>query len=152
MLAKERRGRTRTSMGFRRHLDAIRKFSASLAASRRLLLTRTVSCRIISQITRSLDLNDLDAISRTCRQFRANLLQFRRQLVKQSLRCRNEEASSIAGAEARITDSERGWHILGDGGLEPSRMTSGKIGACARDMVADCRRCGRVVCRVRNKT
>ncbi|KAI9881491.1 MAG: hypothetical protein M1830_000054 [Pleopsidium flavum] len=102
---------------------------------------------IVSQITRSLDLNDLDAISRTCRQFRVNLLQFRRQLVKQILRCRNEEASSIAGAEARIADSERGWHVSGDGDVGHGRMTIGNIGACARDMVADCRRCGRVVCR-----
>jgi hypothetical protein len=28
------------------------------------------------------------------------------------------------------------------------RMTSGKVSKCARDLVADCRRCGLVVCRV----
>ncbi|KAI9780671.1 MAG: hypothetical protein M1839_006612 [Geoglossum umbratile] len=82
-------------------------FSAALA-----------SYPIISQIVRDLDLNDLHALALTCRQFRANLLPFRRRLVTQSLRC----AVEVDG-EAR-----RKWR-------------------CARDLVAECRRCGKVVCR-----
>ncbi|KAG9646715.1 hypothetical protein KCU64_g10420, partial [Aureobasidium melanogenum] len=43
---------------------------------------------IISEIARHLDLNSLHDLSRTCRQFRANLLQHRRQLIPQTLRCK----------------------------------------------------------------
>ncbi len=109
---------------------------------------------ITSQISHSLDLNDLDALSLTCRQFRSNLLPFRRQLVRQTLRCENEAAASpIAGAEARVAVANGAWRLhAAANGVEHHatrpRMTSGKVGACARDMVGDCRRCGRVVCRV----
>jgi hypothetical protein len=34
-------------------------------------------------------------------------------------------------------------------GFQSSRhMTSGKVGSCARDMVGECQRCAKVVCRV----
>lgn len=39
----------------------------------------------------------------------------------------------------RIAES----HMFGIG-----LLTSGKVGACARDMVSECRHCGEVVCRV----
>ncbi len=131
----------------------INGFSAALGcypyALRRLqllerLLTRAVPDSIISQMTRSLDLNDLDALSRTCRQFHANLLPFRRQLVKHTLRCENERAAS---ATRNRTTSNGARRLHGNNGIDPSRMTSGRVGACARDMVAECRRCGNVVCR-----
>lgn len=38
---------------------------------------------------------------------------------------------------------------LVDDAVENGRLTSGKIGRCARDMVGECHRCARVVCRVK---
>lgn len=35
-----------------------------------------------------------------------------------------------------------------EGTTKPWRLTSGKVGRCARDMVGECQRCGTVVCRV----
>lgn len=88
----------------------------------------------------------------TCRQFRANLMPFRQQLIKQTLRCENEyieTLSDLLGDRAAIPDSVK--HVLrlmSQNTGSPGRLTSGKIGKCARDMVAECRRCSRVVCRV----
>ncbi|KAH9878275.1 hypothetical protein J1614_003492 [Plenodomus biglobosus] len=81
---------------------------------------------IVRQLASQLDLNTLHDLSRTCRQFRANLLDFRSQLVKHTLHCGNEGSSSSAS---------------------PRQLTSGRVGQCARDMVGDCQRCGTVVCR-----
>ena len=111
-------------------------------------LTRAMFNSIASQMTRSVDLNDLDALSRTCRQFRSNLLPFRTQLVKQTLRCGNEDASSpMSDTRARRTTSNGARHLSGANAIANGRLTSGRVGACARDMVSECRRCGRVVCR-----
>ncbi|KAF2201187.1 hypothetical protein GQ43DRAFT_440828 [Delitschia confertaspora ATCC 74209] len=81
---------------------------------------------VVSEVARQIDLNTLHNLSRTCRQFRANLLEYRDQLVKNTLHCGNENV--VPGAM-------------------PPKMTSGKIGKCARDMVGECQRCGTVVCR-----
>lgn len=105
--------------------------------------------RIVSQIAHSLDLNSLHALSRTCRQFRANLLQFRKHLVTQSIRCQNEEPACTKEHGSPELELDGTWHLISDGGLAVTRLTSGKVGKCARDMVSDCRRCGMVVCRVR---
>ncbi|KAF1812129.1 hypothetical protein P152DRAFT_380009, partial [Eremomyces bilateralis CBS 781.70] len=78
----------------------------------------------VSQLATFVDLNTLDALSRTCRQFRVNLLQFRPQLMAQSLRCFNNRPDS-----------------------PHARLTSGKVGQCAIDQVGECRRCGIIVCR-----
>ncbi|KAK8211231.1 hypothetical protein BKA81DRAFT_299974 [Phyllosticta paracitricarpa] len=93
---------------------------------------------IVTQLASLLDLNTLHDLSRTCRQFRANLLQYRNQLVTQSLKCSNEQPP--AGSEPRQAPN-------GADGRLGERITSGKIGTCARDMVGECRRCGVVVCR-----
>ena len=106
------------------------------------------SCSIVIQLARSLDLNSLHALSRTCRQFRANLLQYRKQLVRQTLRCVNEQDGSDPHEAVRENDLYRTWHISGHRGIRLGRIITGKFGACARDLVADCRRCGTVVCRV----
>lgn len=106
---------------------------------------------IVKEIARSVDLNTLHALSMTCRQFRANLMPFRQQLIKQTLRCENEyieTLSDLLGDRAAIPDSVK--HVLrlmSQNTGSPGRLTSGKIGKCARDMVAECRRCSRVVCR-----
>ncbi|KAF2502759.1 hypothetical protein BU16DRAFT_449791 [Lophium mytilinum] len=85
---------------------------------------------VVSQLGSVLDLNDLHNLSRTCRQFRANLLEYRDQLVRHSLHCANEDAAPDAQLADRMP-----------------RLTSGKVGKCARDLVSDCDRCGTVVCR-----
>jgi hypothetical protein len=87
---------------------------------------------IVRQLAGELDLNTLHDLSRTCRQFRANLLEYRSQLVRHTLHCCNEDDDVTAKLSARL----RG------------EFTSGRVGRCARDMVGDCQRCGRVVCRV----
>ncbi|KAF2861306.1 hypothetical protein K470DRAFT_215346, partial [Piedraia hortae CBS 480.64] len=48
----------------------------------------------ISAIAKHLDLNSLHELSRTCRQIREALLQNRRLLVRQALRCENDTANS----------------------------------------------------------
>src|SRR5271156_5691068 len=48
--------------------------------------TLTSASRIISEIASMIDLNTLDNLSRTCRQTRENLLQFRKQLIDRTLR------------------------------------------------------------------
>ena len=104
-------------------------------------LTRVVD-RIVVQLAQSLDLNSLHALSRTCRQFRENLLQFNRQLVTKTLRCINEPG------QPQPLDRVWGTPIDYFGMV---CLTPRKVGACARDMVNECRRCGIPVCRVRLK-
>lgn len=110
-----------------------------------------ISClSIVFQLARQLDLNDLHDLSLTCRQFRVNLLQYRDQLIKQTLRCTNESRTMGPRLADRMRQSREAWHdrggaisLMGSG-----RIQSGRFGSCARDMVAECRRCGEVVCRV----
>ncbi|KAI4099681.1 MAG: hypothetical protein LQ339_005846 [Xanthoria mediterranea] len=89
---------------------------------------------IVTQLTQHLDLNTLHALSRTCRQFHANLLQYRTRLVQQTLRCENEP---ISDAQTHMIQQSDRRTVL----------VSGRVSPCARDMVSDCRRCGRVICR-----
>jgi len=93
---------------------------------------------IVSQLAAQLDLNTLHDLSRTCRQFRANLLEYRSQLVKHTLHCENEDDDLSEKLGSRL---QEGRHVL------ESRLTTGRVGKCARDMVGDCQRCGTVVCR-----
>jgi hypothetical protein len=97
---------------------------------------------IVSQLASQLDLNTLHDLSRTCRQFRANLLEYRGQLVKHTLHCCNEEDEAATKLASRTEPQFS---------LSAARtLTSGRIGKCARDMVGECQRCGIVVCRVRS--
>lgn len=107
---------------------------------------------VVRELARYLDLNSLDALSRTCRQYRVNLIPFRDQLIKRTLRCENESIQTLnellakgAAIPESIKDVIR---AMNQGNADAGRLTSGKIGKCARDMVGDCRRCARVVCRV----
>jgi hypothetical protein len=95
----------------------------------------------VSQLAAQLDLNTLHDLSRTCRQFRANLLEYRSQLVKHTLHCCNEDGDRESKLGSRLQESQ--YQTAFDG-----RLTSGRVGKCARDMVGDCQRCGEVVCRV----
>jgi hypothetical protein len=94
-----------------------------------------------------LDLNSLHDLSRTCRQFRANLLQCRKQLIAHSLRCSKEDDEQSSTLADRLREARLAWRTHG-GSSYSGRITSGKVGKCARDMVAECRSCGTVVCRV----
>lgn len=95
---------------------------------------------IVRQLASQLDLNTLHDLSRTCRQFRANLLEYRSQLVKHTLHCCNEHVDLGAKLGARLREARSNF----DSGRQ---LTSGRVGKCARDMVGDCQRCGVVVCR-----
>lgn len=86
----------------------------------------TAARSIVRQLAGQLDLNSLHHLSRCCRQFHANLLEYRHQLVRHTLHCVNEEGPA----------------------RDPQRLTAGKVGTCARDMVGECQRCAAVVCRV----
>ncbi|KAF2767397.1 hypothetical protein EJ03DRAFT_329295 [Teratosphaeria nubilosa] len=102
---------------------------------------------IISQLVRYLDLNSLHDLSRTCRQVRVNLLQHQKLLVSQTLRCDNENANPAERLGAALHASHQVWTAYGRDGTKIGRITSGKIGACAADLVGECRRCGSIVCR-----
>ena len=103
---------------------------------------------IASQLASYLDLNSLHELSRTCWQFRAHLLQYRMQLIEQSLRCENEDADPAARLGNALFASHKVWTAYGRDGVKLGRITTGKLGACARDLVGACRRCGRIICRV----
>lgn len=103
---------------------------------------------IASQLARALDLTSLHELARTCRQVRANLLRFRQSLIGQSLRCDNEQASPAALLGDALSRSFEAWTMYGLEGRKVDRLTSGKVGACARDMVGECKKCNRMVCRV----
>ncbi|KAE8349179.1 hypothetical protein BDV28DRAFT_141741 [Aspergillus coremiiformis] len=106
---------------------------------------------IVKEIARSVDLNTLHALSRTCRQFHANLAPYRHQLIKQTLRCENEyieTLSDLLRSGTSIPDSVKSViRILSQEARSSGRLTAGKFAKCARDMVAECRRCSKVVCR-----
>ena len=96
-------------------------------------------------IASSIDLNTLDNLSRTCRQIREGLLQYRKMLLVSTLRCTNESLSVDPEDTLRYRARAGNWHYMQDmarGGY------NGKSGRCARDLVGGCRRCGTPVCRV----
>jgi len=106
---------------------------------------------IVKEIARAVDLNTLHALSRTCRQFHVNLAPFRHQLVRETLRCENEYIETVAemlDGRALLPNSVKSVLRLLSQGNGEGRMTRGKVGKCARDMVSECRRCNKVVCRV----
>jgi hypothetical protein len=99
------------------------------------------TCSIVSQLGRQIDLNTLHDLSRTCRQFRANLLEYRNQLIRHTLHCESEEADLGARLGTRLLEAQVSFR-------SSRQLTSGRMGKCARDMVGECQRCGSVVCRV----
>ncbi|THY41349.1 hypothetical protein D6C99_07848 [Aureobasidium pullulans] len=92
------------------------------------------------------NLNALSAVLGNYPLFRANLLQHRRQLIPQTLRCSSD--TEEGGLGYTFQEKDEYWsNTQGPNGVRIPRMTSGRVGACARDMVGECRRCGVVVCR-----
>lgn len=100
--------------------------------------------RVAATIASFIDMNTLDSLSRTCRQIRAGLLQFRKPLLASTLRCVNENLPVDGDETLRFRARAGNWYYMED----TSRTSVGKAGQCARDLVAECRRCGTVVCRV----
>lgn len=94
----------------------------------------------------SIDLNTLDNLSRTCRQIRAGLLQYRKMLLVSTLHCSNEHLPIDPDAVLRYRARTVNWFYMQEMGI-PNKPC--KVGQCARDLVGGCRRCGTVVCRVR---
>ncbi|KAJ5544754.1 hypothetical protein N7535_006860 [Penicillium sp. DV-2018c] len=107
---------------------------------------------IVKEIARAIDLNTLYALSSTCRQFHVNLLPFRHQLARNTLRCENEYIETLAemlDSGSVLPDSVKSViRLLSGPSAGQSRLTRGKVSKCARDMVGECRRCAKVVCRV----
>lgn len=114
--------------------------------------TMLISTSVVRELARYLDLNTLDALSRTCRQIRANLIPESRQLVKRTLRCEtqynvilNELIREGVPLPEGIKLANR---LINDDAPKNGRLRWGISGLCARDMVAECQRCSKVVCRV----
>lgn len=101
-------------------------------------------------IASSLDLNSIDNLSRTCRRVREALLQYHSALIAHTLHCENEDVAVDPEDTLRYRARAGNWFYMMDDGAGTGRggEYSGKSGSCARDMVAECRRCARVVCRV----
>lgn len=110
-------------------------------------ITEALACYpVIASIASHIDLNTIDALSLTCRQIRANLLQFRQQLIISTLHCENEEIEPDPEHTFRYRARAADWYFV-ESGREAIGSGAGKFGDCARDMVGECRRCNRVVCR-----
>ncbi|XDG04532.1 hypothetical protein ABKA04_004147 [Annulohypoxylon sp. FPYF3050] len=99
---------------------------------------------IVMAIASSIDLNTLDNLSRTCRQVRQALLQYRSVVIAHTLHCVNEDIPIDPEDTFRYRARASNWYYMEDG---RNGNFNGKSGSCARDMVAECRRCGTVVCR-----
>ncbi|KAI1439093.1 hypothetical protein GGR50DRAFT_354 [Xylaria sp. CBS 124048] len=99
-------------------------------------MTEALGCYpVITVIVSWLDLNSLDNLSRTCRQIRETLLLYRVSLVMRTLRCYKEQPPLAP------EDNELNWHYM------TINENYRRRGSCARDLVAECRRCTRPVCR-----
>lgn len=72
------------------------------------------------------------------------MLQFRKQLGGITIRCENDDVAPNKEHTLRYRARAADFYFLEDGGAN----IIGKVGQCARDMVQECRRCSRVVCRV----
>ncbi|KAK4219604.1 hypothetical protein QBC37DRAFT_409328 [Rhypophila decipiens] len=108
-------------------------------------MTRALGCYpIIMSVAAHIDLNTLDNLSRTCRQIREGLLQYRKMLLISTLHCSNEHLPVDPEETLRYRARAMNWFYMEDAGRT---SYAGKSGKCARDLVAGCRRCGTVVCR-----
>lgn len=96
-------------------------------------------------IASAIDLNTLDNLSRTCRGARQALLQYRKVLLTSTLHCLNEPIPVDREDTLRYRARAGNWFYMEDTGRT---SYNGKSGLCARDLVAECRRCKAVVCRV----
>lgn len=91
-----------------------------------------------------IDLVTLDSLSRTCHAAHDGLIQYRKALMSATLRCHQDELPVDPSDTFRYRARAGVWNIQRETNM---RSFDGKAGQCARDMVAECRRCSRVVCR-----
>lgn len=101
---------------------------------------------IVAAVAAHLDLNDLDSLSRICRGVHNSLLQSRSILLKSTLHCSNEEVPVDPDSTLRYRARAGNWFYMED--TSRGAHYNGKAGSCARDLVAECRKCGTIVCRV----
>ncbi|KAE8553470.1 hypothetical protein EYB25_004852 [Talaromyces marneffei] len=114
--------------------------------------SRCLACYpVVRELARYLDLNTLDALSRTCRQIRANLIPYSRQLVKRTLRCETQYNVILNELLREGVSLSEGVKLanrsINDDAPKNGRLRWGISGLCARDMVGECQRCSKVVCR-----
>ncbi|KAF3006122.1 hypothetical protein E8E14_003602 [Neopestalotiopsis sp. 37M] len=110
-------------------------------------MTEALGCYPVAMaVASSLDLISLDNLSRTCRQIHASLLQYRAPLKSHTLHCEFEDVELDPDDTLRYRARAGNWFYMEELGNSSSNY-NGKSGQCARDMVAECRRCARVVCR-----
>ncbi|KAI1841179.1 hypothetical protein JX266_012646 [Neoarthrinium moseri] len=110
-------------------------------------MTEALGCYpVVMAIASSLDLISLDNLSRTCRRAHGALLQYRGSLITHTLHCVNEDVALDPDDTLRYRARAGNWFYMEDIGRAGGNY-NGKSGQCARDMVAECRRCARVVCR-----
>ncbi|KAI0134558.1 hypothetical protein BJ170DRAFT_204807 [Xylariales sp. AK1849] len=111
-------------------------------------MTEALGCYPVAMaIASSLDLNALDNLSRTCRQLHEALLQYRSPLVTHTLHCVNEDVALDPEDTLRYRARAGNLYYMEELGRASGTNYNGKSGQCARDMVAECRRCNTVVCR-----
>ncbi|KAK5164926.1 uncharacterized protein LTR77_009591 [Saxophila tyrrhenica] len=92
-----------------------------------LLFSAALSCYpVISSIASNVDLTTLHELSRTCRQARANLLQYRTTLKEQTLRCANENAHPAARLGDALQASYQQWTSYARTGETIDRVSGGR--------------------------
>ncbi|RFU77213.1 sulfate transporter [Trichoderma arundinaceum] len=97
---------------------------------------------IVFGIVSHIDLNTLDALARSSRLIHDGLIQYRTSLMGATLRCSKEAVPVDPEQTLRYRARASDWNYMEDG-----RSYNGKSGSCARDMVAECRRCADIICR-----
>ena len=127
----------------------------------------TSPSRVAFSLASYLDLNDLHSLSLTCRSIHSSLTQYARRLKLTSLRCAfdshpllsdliatrltataaDNDPQSQSAASQVARSSNIPYHSLYSVHASPARCSRSKICACARDLVAECQKCGTVVCR-----
>ena len=103
--------------------------------------------RIAVEIASHIDIVTLDSLARTCRAARAGLLLNRKALLASTLRCHQDEVPVDSKDTFRYRARASSWFLQ----RRPASQTqgfNGKSGQCARDMVSECRKCSKVICRV----
>ncbi|CAN8106122.1 unnamed protein product [Discula destructiva] len=100
---------------------------------------------IVSALASHLDLNDVDSLSRTCRAVHDSLLHSRSVLLRSTLHCSNENVPVDPESTLRYRARAGNWYYMED--TSRTAQYNGKSGSCARDMVAECRKCATIVCR-----
>jgi hypothetical protein len=106
-------------------------------------LTPCFHSSIVVGIVSYFDLNTLDALARSSRFIHDGLIQYRTSLMGATLRCSKETVAIDPEQTLRYRARATDWNYMEDG-----RNYNGKSSSCARDMVAECRRCADIICRV----